>query len=211
MAESDFYKGIFVGILFGVILGPFFLSLYIYHPPIVSFLAKALSTVNLPTFVLNRLDPLPKAFIEGEIDGVYLASIGVKICRSTNIKKAIDIISYNANLPCIKYENGQIVCPSIPVQNATLFVIFNNEHLRTAVYENNTLTIIDLLDPYYKFNPSYTTILACHIIPLGEGFNFNIETKCDVIYVNGLRAFNNPEDYFLYEEVFEYNHVDVVG
>ncbi|MGC9079472.1 MAG: hypothetical protein ACP5G1_01905, partial [Nanopusillaceae archaeon] len=163
-------------------------------------------------FVLNRLDPLPKAFIEGEIDGIYLSDTMPVLCRYTNIKKAVDMVNYNAYLPCITYENGQTVCPSIPVQNATIFVIFDNEHLRTAIYENNNLTIIDAVDAYYKFNPSDTTILACHIIPLGEGANFNIETKCNVIYVNGLRAFNNsPVDAYLYEEVFQYNEVDVTG
>ncbi len=61
MVESDFYKGIFIGLLLGVIFGPLLLSLYIYNPPIIPIFAKALSTVNLPTFVLDRLDALPKA------------------------------------------------------------------------------------------------------------------------------------------------------
>jgi hypothetical protein len=210
MAESDFYKGIFVGILFGIILGLIFFNMYIYLSRNLQFLAKILSTVNLPPYVLNSIIPQHRAFIEGELDGIYLSETATRVCRYSNIKKAIDIINFNAYLPCIVYENGQIVCPAIPIENATIYIIFNDEHLRTAVYENNTLTIIDLVNPYYKFDPSNTIILSCHIKPIEKNLEENVMTICDAIYVNGLRAFTNlPVDSLLYEEVFKYNRVDI--
>ncbi len=214
MVSSDFYKGLVPGILLGVILGPLFLNLYIYNPINVEFLAKILSAVNLRPYMLNELDPLHRAYIEGMVDGIYLADFNsLGICRYSNVKEALNIIFFNANLPCIEYQNGQIVCPSIPVENATLFVIFDSQHLRTAVYENNTLTIIDVTDQSYRFNPSSTTIMECHVHPITQGSPNNIVdiiTSCNIIYLDGLRAFDNLSvDGSLYEYIFKYNAVDV--
>ncbi len=168
------------GVIFGMIL---VVVIYIFagYPYTLPYLRPFIDIKHLPPGSLNFLYTNDLSYYSGVLDTLYFQFSNTWICR------------YDNPLIAMKY-----VAENNAFYNSTIFFIFDDVHIRVAVYYNGDLTFFDVTDPTYVFYPNNTKIISCTISP-----TYGIGSNCTVIYADGLTAYNNPTlDELVVKKVF---------
>ncbi len=113
---------------------------------------------------LNNLDIYDIAYFKGVLDTIYFQLSNTYICRYDNPASAMQFIANNN-----------------AYYNSTIYLLFDPDHVRAAVWYNNTLYVFDVTDPTHKFEPLNSEILEC-IMSTEQYYYWN----CTIIYYDGL-------------------------
>lgn len=158
------------GVLVGLLLFAFIFILSGY-PRTVPFIKPLINVKQLPPGSLDMVNINHIYYYSGVLDTLYFYFTNTRICRYDNLFTAMFYISNNGIY-----------------NDSTIYLIFDKNHIRTAVYYNGTLEFFDVSAPTYIFYPNQTKIMAC-TLPREFGY----VTKCTIIYDSGTEAYTDPQ------------------
>ncbi len=132
---------------------------------------------------LDNLDIYGLAYFKGVLDTLYFQYTNTFICRYNNLNEAMFFIDkHNA------------------YYNSTIYLLADPQHVRSAVWYNNTLYVFDVTDPTYHFKPSDSEIFECTMST--EQYYYE---NCTIIYYDGLYHLIEPQDKYVISSLLGIN------
>ena len=124
---------------------------------------------------LEYLDPYELSYFKGVLDTLYFQLSNTYICRYNNLASAM-----------------QFIANSDAYYNSTIYLLLDTEHIRAAVWYNNSLYIFDVTSPSYQFKPLDSKIFEC--TASNEQY---YGVNCTIIYYDGLYRLIKPQDKYV--------------
>lgn len=132
---------------------------------------------------LDNYDIYQLLYYKGAMDTHYFRYTNTFICRYNNLDSAMLYVS----------ENNAYY-------NSTIYLLFDQTHIRSAVWYNNTLIVFDVSDPAHNFKIENSEIIRCTVSKVKyHGMN------CTIIYYNGLYRIIGPEDKYAISKLLGIN------